>query len=182
MLFTTIRYRSIALQNELIRFCGTQGFDGAPTNPCQARAVMNRLASLMAATIVLMSKSVDRESRLIRIGPEVLAKLWSGTVTQFGTVQRRGSWPAIPNNPSFPGESLSESLSESLDISYNKLADRLKRSSQDCHVYQSPQADHVFPLTITIIVHVYSCLRSVWLDWPNLPSAFRSNIGSAARQ
>jgi len=49
-------------------FAEPRGPDGAPTNPSQARAVINRLASLMAATIVLMSKSVDRELGLMRGG------------------------------------------------------------------------------------------------------------------
>ena len=42
-------------------FAEASGFQGAMTNPSKALAVMNRLASLMAATIVLMSKSVDRK-------------------------------------------------------------------------------------------------------------------------
>ena len=42
-------------------FAEASGSHGAITNPCQALAVMNRLACLTAATIVLMSKSVDRK-------------------------------------------------------------------------------------------------------------------------
>ena len=42
-------------------FAEASGSHGAMTNPSQALAVTNRLASLTAATTVLMSKSVDRK-------------------------------------------------------------------------------------------------------------------------
>ena len=45
-----------------------RGSHGVPMNPSQARAVVNRLASLMAATIVLMSKSVDKKLGLMMGG------------------------------------------------------------------------------------------------------------------